>query len=135
MAGRGRLFLYGTLRPEADTPMARWIAQRLVRAEAGSVPGRLHAVPDAAGWYPALVPGLGRVRGTLVELRLRAGERALLDRYEGREYRRVTLPVRLARTRSCAQAYVWRGRLPKGAVPIGPDFLEWLRGIGGRAYA
>lgn len=130
-----RLFFYGTLRPDADTPMARWIAQRLVRAEPGTVPGRLHAVPDVAGWYPALVPGVGRVRGTLVDLRLRAGERALLDRYEGREYRRVTLPVRHACRRSCAQAYVWRGRLPQGAVPIGPDFPEWLRGIRGRPYS
>jgi gamma-glutamylcyclotransferase (GGCT)/AIG2-like uncharacterized protein YtfP len=129
-----RLFFYGTLRPDADTPMARWIAARLVVAEPGEVPGRLYAVPDAQGWYPALMPGTGRVRGMLCELQLRPGDLARLDRYEGREYRRVALPVRTGAGRVSAQVYVWRGRLPQGRA-IGPDFPEWLRSVRGMAYS
>ncbi|EJU13048.1 hypothetical protein LH128_10751 [Sphingomonas sp. LH128] len=129
-----RLFFYGTLRPDADTPMARWIAARSIRAEPGEIPGRLYAVPDTRGWYPALVPGLGHVRGVLCDLRLRPGDLARLDTYEGREYRRLALPVRTSAGRVTAQAYIWRKGLPDGPT-IGPDFLEWLHGIRGVAYS
>lgn len=129
-----RLFFYGTLRPDADTPMARWIAARLVRAEPGRAPGRLCAVPDARGWYPALVPGAGRVRGVLCDLRLMPGDLARLDAYEGREYRRLALPVRTDRGRIMAQAYGWRGGRP-GCVITGGDFLEWLGKVRGAPYS
>ncbi|MFT4057745.1 MAG: gamma-glutamylcyclotransferase family protein [Novosphingobium sp.] len=129
-----KLFFYGTLRPDADTPMARWVAARLVRTEPGRVPGRLYAVRDPRGWYPALVPGSGRVGGVLCELQLRPGDLARLDAYEGREYRRLALPVRTSAGRVTAQAYIWRKGLPDGR-PIGADFVEWLRGIRGTPYS
>lgn len=111
--------------------MARWVAARALRVEPAVAPGRLVALHDGGGWYPALVPGNGQVRGVVATLRLRPGERALLDRYEGREYRRRALVVRTPDDRRVVQAYVWRGRLPERAMAIGPDFLDWLR-EGGR---
>lgn len=134
-----RLFLYGTLQPQAGTRIAGWLAARLESAEAASIPGRLHAIRGGTGWFPALVPakGDGRVRGALCELRLRPGERALLDRYEGREYRRVTVCARTASGRRvAAQVYLWRVDLPPATPAIsGGDFLEWLREGRRNAYS
>lgn len=134
-----RLFLYGTLQPQAGTRMAGWLLERLESAEAASVPGRLHAIRGTTGWFPALVPAKSTacVCGTLCELRLHPGERALLDRYEGREYRRVTVCARTASgRRAAAQVYLWRGGLPPATPAItGGDFLEWLREGRRNAYS
>ncbi|PNU03700.1 gamma-glutamylcyclotransferase family protein [Novosphingobium guangzhouense] len=130
-----KFFFYGTLRPDAATAMAHWIAERVTRAERGSVPGRLYALPDRHGWYPALMRGAGRVWGTVCHLRLRHGDLARLDSYEGPEYRRVTLPVRTdGGARTPAQVYVWRGAC-RGGHLIGADFLEWLRASRHKAYS
>lgn len=128
---RLRLFLYGTLQPGAGTAMGRWIGRRLVSSEDAIAAGRIFAVGDADGWYPALVfagPS-SRVRGTLCELDLRPGELARLDRYEGAEYRRRAVPIRTERRcRVTAQVYFWRLALPRSARPIDSgDFLGWLR--------
>lgn len=126
-----RLFVYGTLQPQAGTAMGDWIAARLIGNEPASVPGRLFAMDSNGRWFPALIParGAGRVRGTLCELRLSPGELARLGRYEGREYRRVAGAVRTeSGRRVTAQFYVWRIPLPSGAPLIGGgDFLDWLR--------
>lgn len=111
--------------------MARWISARLVRSEAASIPGRIFAVQDRSGWFPALLRAKSgaRVRGTLCELRLAPGDLARLDRYEGREYHRISLPVRTGRgALVVAQVYLWRSALPSGAPAIaGGDFTAWLR--------
>ncbi|EJL21794.1 gamma-glutamylcyclotransferase family protein [Novosphingobium sp. AP12] len=126
-----RLFVYGTLQPQAGTAMGDWISARLVGIEPASAPGRLFAIGSEGGWFPALLPARGacRLRGTLCELRLKPGELGRLDRYEGREYRRVTAPVRTASgRRGAAQLYLWRAPLPSGAPMIGGgNFLDWLR--------
>jgi gamma-glutamylcyclotransferase (GGCT)/AIG2-like uncharacterized protein YtfP len=130
-----KLFVYGTLAPDAGTPMGDWIAARLIGAEPATAPGRLFGVRSGRGWYPALLPprssarASARVAGVLCELRLRAGDLARLDRYEGAEYRRVSLPVRTATGRRCmAQLYLWRIGRPRNAlsIPAG-DFARWLR--------
>lgn len=128
---RQRFFLYGTLQPAARTRMGRWIEQRLVSSEAGSAPGRIVAVRGGNGWFPALVPAksMRRVRGTVCELDLRPGELALLDRYEGAEYRRMAVPIRSdGGAIMAAQLYLWRVLPPDDAraIPSG-DFLAWLR--------
>ena len=122
------LFFYGTLQPGAGTAMAQWVAQRLLRAEPASVPGRLLAIRDGRRWYPALVPGQARVRGTLCMLALKPGDWARLDRYEGREYRRVSRPARTGDGRRIsARLYLWHRALPPGAMEITDgDFLAWL---------
>jgi len=118
--------------------MGQWIADRLESAEPARVPGRIRAVKGGNGWFPALVsPRSGaRVQGTLCQLVLRAGELAKLDRYEGREYRRVSLPVRTASGRSArAQVYCWRVALPDGALVIrGGNYLGWLERTGRQAF-
>src|SRR5579871_1723963 len=87
-----RLFVYGTLIDASDTPAARWLRSRMRRAEGASVPGRLVAIPTPRGWYPALVPAPGsRVHGLCCTVALDACDLAWLDRYEGREYRRVKI--------------------------------------------
>lgn len=132
------LFLYGTLQPAADTPMARWLAPRIARACPAHVPGRLVAMPDAGGWYPALVPGCAGARccGTLVWARLTRDDRMLLDHYEGSEYRRRRVRARdAAGTVFAATAYAWCVPLPADIRPIPDgDFLAWLAREGVRAF-
>lgn len=126
-----RLFLYGTLMGAADTPMSRWLGERVASAVPASAPGRMLVIPSPTGWFPALLPGSGRVRGMLADIGLAPGELAHLDRYEGREYRRGTVRVRGAEGLVTAQAYLWRAPLPVGALPVpGGDFLAWLAATG-----
>src|SRR3546814_12846796 len=51
------------------------------------------------------------------------------SRYEGAEYRRLTVPILTAGgSRGTAQLYLWRVALPRGTRPIrSGDFLGWLR--------
>jgi len=133
-----RFFLYGTLMTDAGTRMGDWIGERLVAATPARIPGRLIAIETATGWFPALLPGRGGVgvRGTLAELRLGPGELALLDRYEGREYRRVRTVARTdcGQVRT-AQVYRWQVAVPPGAPGISDgDFLGWLDRTGNRAF-
>ncbi|CDO36816.1 Gamma-glutamyl cyclotransferase, AIG2-like [Novosphingobium mathurense] len=111
--------------------MGEWIAARCGASAEASVPGRIHAIRVSSGWFPALVPAASaqRVRGTLCDLELAAGELSILDRYEGREYRRAAMPVRTDQgLRIAAQVYLWRIPLPAHARPIvGGDFLAWLK--------
>lgn len=132
------LFVYGTLQPHAGTRMGQWIAQRMESGEPGHVPGRILAVKGGNGWFPALVaarPG-ARVQGTLCRLSLRPGDLAKLDRYEGREYRRVSLPVRTGSGAGVrAQVYFWRAPLPEAAPVIRDgDYLGWLDRTGRQAF-
>ncbi len=117
--------------------MGDWLAARLLHAEPATMPGRLYAIGDPGGWFPALVPGRQVVHGTVCTLRLGRGDLALLDRYEGAEYRRRALPVRTASGRCVkAQAYLWRAPLPPVAPAIaGGDFLAWLRAGRRRAFS
>ncbi|WP_159981178.1 MULTISPECIES: gamma-glutamylcyclotransferase [unclassified Novosphingobium] len=125
------LFVYGTLQPHAGTQMSDWLTPRLLRSEPATMPGRLYGIQGGSGWFPALVPAWDSevVRGTLCMLRLEAGDLALLDRYEGAEYRRVVVEAQTASGGEVsAQVYLWRAALPPGAPLIpGGDFLDWLR--------
>jgi len=122
-----RLFLYGTLMGHADTPMARWLGQRVRTGVTAVAAGRMLAVPSPTGWFPAMVPGTGRVTGILADTDLGPGDLARLDRYEGREYRRMAIRVRAGREMATAQAWIWRAGLPKGARSVASgDFLDWL---------
>ncbi|MDE8650837.1 gamma-glutamylcyclotransferase [Novosphingobium sp. H3SJ31-1] len=134
-----RFFFYGTLQGGARTRMARWLEPRLGACARASLAGRLVAIPAGDGWFPALIPGRPgqRAWGTLCDVRLTVRDLARLDRYEGRDYRRATLPV-LAQGggRARAQAYVWRGALPARARPIASgDFLAWLAATGRRPFS
>lgn len=126
------LFVYGTLQPGVDTRMSRWLGRFVTDSQPASVPGRLFAIAAGDHWYPALVPGIGRIEGTLLRLELARGDLARLDRFEGREYRRGVVRA-LCRdgTRRAAGSYIWRGAPPAGALAIRDgDFAAWLEASG-----
>jgi gamma-glutamylcyclotransferase (GGCT)/AIG2-like uncharacterized protein YtfP len=136
---RLRLFVYGTLQPGGGTPMGDWIAARLIDIEPATVSGRLRAIREGCGWFPALLPARRgqQVRGTICTLRLTPADLAFLDRYEGCEYRRV---ARSARSRSgrriAVQLYAWQAAIPPACPAIaGGDFRAWLRSARRRAFS
>jgi gamma-glutamylcyclotransferase (GGCT)/AIG2-like uncharacterized protein YtfP len=131
-----RLFVYGTLIDSSNTPASRWLRSRVRALVRASVPGRLVAIPTPQGWYPALVPASGlRVVGMCCRVRLGPRDLAWLDRYEGREYRRVTARALAGASFETVQLYRWRGAVPPGAREIpGGDFLNWLGRHCLRAY-
>ena len=145
-------FFYGTLLDRPGNPVAAALHQRLGPGRAGSLPGALYAIPDAAGWYPALVPdGPGRVRGQIHAAgpAFSAADLALMDRYEGfdpanlaeSDYVRRLVPVTCDgpgesdRADAPAFVYCYNRPLPTAAMAIpSGDFLAWLRETGVRAY-
>lgn len=88
------LFVYGTLRPGFDGPMARWLRGVAHHVGPGWIEGSLYRIAD----YPGLVSGgPGRVRGDLFMLPDAQALLGRLDAYEEcgpafaapQEYRRV----------------------------------------------
>ncbi len=137
-----RFFFYGTLVAGSGNRVERAAHRALVPLGPATVQGRLFAIPDARGWYPALVPGEGRVAGRLYGLSssFSAALLARLDAYEECRpgARRASAywrcPLLAARSGSAcgarvvlAQAYVYDCRLPRTARPIEQgDFPAWL---------
>ncbi len=97
------IFVYGTL-------LSRHFAHRLISlAVAGSAQGRLPGVRlHDLGSYPMAVEGAGEVHGEVHWLRpdLLAATLERLDEYEGREYRRLLLPIDLGDRQVEAWAYL-----------------------------
>ena len=130
-------FFYGTLIDASDTPMARWLRPSLRSARPATMSGRLSAIRTSSGWYPALhpAPRWQRVRGLCCELDLAPRDIARLDRYEGREYRRLSGRARVGGSIVSVQYYGWRRGLPACAQTVpGGDFLGWLQRRRRRAY-
>ncbi|MBW3584225.1 MAG: gamma-glutamylcyclotransferase, partial [Euryarchaeota archaeon] len=75
---RPLLFAYGTLRPEADHPMARWLEARSDHLGPATCPGLLLDL----GAYPGYIIGNGTVHGDLLRLR-DEDDLVVLDDYEG----------------------------------------------------
>lgn len=119
MTGEGgggpvRLFVYGTLRQPARV---RDLLGRVPEAVPACAPG-WRAAPLTDRWYPGLVADAGSsAAGEVLELDAR--ELEALDRYEGPEYDRRTIAVRLASgDEATVLAYVWRSE-HAGAVRAG----------------
>lgn len=130
-----RFFLYGTLQAGNSNPAIAAIHRRLIPQGPGWIAGRLVAVPDANGWFPALIPGEGEVHGQVYAASpdFTAEDLAALDRYEEYDpaspatswYRRET---RTLTTGAPVSVYRMNGAPPAGAVPIpGGDFRAWLK--------
>ncbi len=79
-----RFFFYGTLQAGNSNPEIAAIHRRLVPEGPALLTGRLLAVQDRDGWYPALVPGEGKVHGQVYAAGpdFTAEDLAALDRYE-----------------------------------------------------
>lgn len=129
-----RFFFYGTLLDGSDNPVARAIHALLEPEGPAVATGSLYAVADAAGWFPALLPGSGQVHGR--SYRTLAGfspaDLARMDAYEDFDpatpdaslYLRTELPLISGGT---AQAYLFNQPLPPESqeIPHG-DFRRWL---------
>jgi gamma-glutamylcyclotransferase (GGCT)/AIG2-like uncharacterized protein YtfP len=90
------LFVYGTLRPFVDIPMARWLEHVATYVGDARTRGRLYDL----GSYPGLIDSVCRddwVRGELYLLPMRAMVLRLLDRYEGARGRGAQRFVRVRR--------------------------------------
>ncbi len=133
-----RFFFYGTLIAGSENAAARAVHRKLRALGPARTPGTLHAIPDPAGWYPALVAGRGTVHGRLYESTADFGptDLAALDAYEDCApgdpadslYRRETIAIVGG---SAAQAYRFNRPLPAGARPIpGGNFAAWLAATG-----
>lgn len=126
--------------------VARAVHQHLEPLGAGWLTGSLYAIPDPQGWYPALVPGEGRVFGQLYVAQpgFGAADLAALDAYEDFEpgrpegslyIRRPCLVEAASGNRVDAQAYWFNQTVPVGAlvVPLG-DFAPFARERGLLAF-
>ena len=133
-----RFFFYGTLLDGSDNPVAQAIHTLLEPVGPATVRGALFAIPDALGWFPALIAGDGLVHGKIYAAREGFGpaELARMDGYEDFDpanpaaslYIRQELPLTGGRT---AQVYVWNRSLPDGAERIASgDFRQWLTNRG-----
>jgi gamma-glutamylcyclotransferase (GGCT)/AIG2-like uncharacterized protein YtfP len=140
-------FFYGTLIAGSGNAVAQATHARLRPVGPASVPGALWAVPDTAGWFPALVAGQGRVHGMLYAAMdsFDAGDLARLDEWEDFRshqpaaslYLRVEMHAVDSAGRSvAAQVYRFNQPLPTDARAIpGGDFQAWLKATGNTAYA
>lgn len=110
------LFVYGTLQ-DADV-LALVLGRPLPRAamRPASAPG--HDVVHYPGrTYPALRRAPGQTAAGLLLENLGAGDLALLDAFEGEEYRRTPLEVHAAGATVAAEAYSPAIEVPANALP------------------
>lgn len=134
-----RFFLYGTLLPGGGHPLARSLAGVLGDGVPATVRGRLHAIPDPAGWYPALLPDPAGNEISGLVFRAREGftpaHLAAMDAFEGHDpawpdagdYRRILVEVTSCSERIVATAWVWQAPIPHGARMIaGGSFEDFL---------
>lgn len=127
-------FFYGTLIAGSANPVAARIHDRLRPLGAATVRGKLLAIPDPDGWYPALLPGDGRVHGALYAAApdFASDDLGLIDAWEGDDYRRVVLDT----DRGPAEGYVFVAACPSDAVPVpSGSFARFLAETGHRAFA
>ena len=124
------LFFYGVLMAGIAPPPVRRLLAGLGRGRPATSRGRLFAVDEPGGAYPAMVPGDGLVRGMLHEAG--AVDLAGLDAFEGSDYARTAITVRCEGEDRTAEAYIWIAAT-QGLEPIPDgDFARWLAASGRR---
>lgn len=139
------LFVYGTLRPSANSPWSNWLCQFTDLLSEATVPGKLYLVDSHRDFkYPALVKcdkdagasTSSRVIGDV--LKVKPGVIALkstgpgrgslleeLDKYETSEYERgsVTATTLSGQDVECC-VYWWVANIDRLALIPGGDFLR-----------
>ena len=117
------LFVYGTLRRNSKNKFATLLHSRAQLAGNARMPGRLYRL----GRYPgAVATGVDGewIRGELYRIDDRQWLLPALDRYEGSQFRRANMAVRMdAGDQVLAWVYLYRGT-PAGALIRSGD---WLR--------
>lgn len=129
-----RFFFYGTLQAGNSNPAIAAIHRRLVPEGPARIAGRLVAVQDQDGWFPALVDGAGEVHGQVYAAspEFTAEDLAALDRYEEFDPASPETSWYLRETRTLVSGepvnvYRMNAPPPAEAVPIpGGDFRAWL---------
>lgn len=141
-----RFFFYGTLIAGNANPIAMRVHACLRDEGPATARGTLHALGEPEGWYPVMLAGAAPVHGRLYSAAPGFGEAdlAALDAYEdfdptnpaGSLYLRTTIVVADAAAGFHeAQAYVFNGSLPPGALAIPDgDFAAWIAREGLRPY-
>ncbi|MDE1916908.1 MAG: gamma-glutamylcyclotransferase [Sphingomonadales bacterium] len=139
MSEPSRLFLYGTLMAGHRHRLARRLHEVLGPGREAGLSGIMYAVPDAEGVYPLVIPGEGWVRGMVHEAAgLSDALWGELDAYEqvvtrGDGYRRRAVTLVSGER---AQAYLWQGALPPGALPVAEgEFAAFLARTGMQPFA
>lgn len=115
------LFVYGTLRPKASTRMSVWLGRAAVHYERARISGALYHL----GRYPGMIRGgSGWVHGEVVKLRDTRSILAILDEYEGGEFRRVR--ARAITRSGCIRCWVYVYSGPRVAARriITGDYLR-----------
>lgn len=146
MALPTHFFFYGTLSEGMDNPVIAAIRPKLGPGKPASVSGRLFAIPEREGWYPALTPGDGRVMGYLYSVTpaFTSDDLAALDRYEAfdpdrpeaSEYVRGPMRITADGEKIVADVYRYAAKLPETARLIAePSFAAFLATNGLRALA
>jgi gamma-glutamylcyclotransferase (GGCT)/AIG2-like uncharacterized protein YtfP len=100
------------------------------------VVGDLYAIADPAGHHPAMVPGESAVHGRLHLPGPNFGpaELAEMDAFEGTDYARCVVAVRLADSAElAAEAYVWTGSTASLSPISHGDFARYLAESGAPA--
>jgi gamma-glutamylcyclotransferase (GGCT)/AIG2-like uncharacterized protein YtfP len=129
-----RFFFYGTLQAGSTNAAIQAVHSLLVPEGPARIAGRLVAMPDTDGWFPALIPGDGEVYGQVYAAGpgFSAADLAALDRYEEFDpaapeqswYVRETMTLT---TGEPVTVYRMNADPPDSAVPIpGGDFKRWL---------
>jgi gamma-glutamylcyclotransferase (GGCT)/AIG2-like uncharacterized protein YtfP len=141
------LFFYGTLIAGSGNAVEAAIHRKLVPVGRTTVKGRLYAIRDPLGWYPALLPGSRPVHGIIYEAASNFGtvDLALLDDYEGYDPRHPGRSLYLRKPISfrnsdgqpqVADAYFYNTSLPFGSRCLkGGDFCAWLETNRLRSYS
>ncbi len=141
------LFFYGTLIAGSGNAVEAAVHRKLVPVGRTTVKGRLYAIRDPLGWYPALLPGTRPIHGMIYEVASNFGtaDLALVDSYEGYDprhperslYLRKPIGFRDSNGRlQVADAYFYNAALPGGSRLVkGGDFHAWLEKNRLRAYS
>jgi gamma-glutamylcyclotransferase (GGCT)/AIG2-like uncharacterized protein YtfP len=133
-----RFFFYGTLQAGSANPVAAAIHGKLVSEGPAALSGSLFAIPDATGWFPALVEGPGTVHGQVYGAGpdFTSDDLAAMDRYEDFDparpaqslYLRIVMPLADG---TAVQVYRFNQPLPSGSRPIPQGaFKAWLAAAG-----
>ncbi len=125
------LFVYGTLRPFVDIPMARWLRRAARHVGPATAPGRLYDL----GPYPGLLAPRGRGELVAGDVYLVSSPKVwrVLDRYErgarGKaRFVRERCAVRFARgTRKTAWVYRYRCAVVSAARISSGDYRAHCR--------
>jgi gamma-glutamylcyclotransferase (GGCT)/AIG2-like uncharacterized protein YtfP len=128
------LFVYGTLRPAARSPMGDWLAAAAELLGPARAPGRLYDLGAYPGLVPAQDPRAGRVAGEVYRLAAPEAILARLDEYEGcgerntyGAFRRERVAVRLdGGAELSAWTYVHRGPIDESRAIASGDYAAWL---------